>query len=145
MMNEFPERLSELMTDNKTPKEQIAYICGTETDTVRRWLKGDRLITLKHLLPIVEFFNCSFDYILGRSDHILNFTPQACPPFYEQIQEVLKICGKTKYKMKRDIQIYDSYYTNWKSGKSPHILTLNKIADYLGCTVDNLVGREKIE
>ena len=145
MKIEFSERLLELMSENNVTKEQIAKICGTDVDTVRRWIKGDRLITLKHLLPIVEYFQCSFDYILGRTDKFLNFVPQICPPFCEVIEKVIKICGKTKYQLKKDIRIYDSYYTNWKNGKSPHILTLTKIADYLGCSVDNLVGRESFK
>ena len=135
----------DLMTEYNVTKEQLASICNVDIDSVRKWLNGERLITLRHLLPIVEHFNCSFNYILGKTLKFLEFIPQKCPPFHEHIDFVIKQCRKTKKNLKNDINIYYSFYTNWKKGKSPHVLTLIKIADYLGCTVDNLVGREKIE
>lgn len=35
-----------------------------------------------------------------------------------------------------------SYFTNWKEGKSPNLLTLIVLADYFDVTIDYLVGRD---
>ena len=55
----------------------------------------------------------------------------------------MKEKGVTRYRLVKDLPIYDGYFTNWKKGKSPNILTLILLADYLDVTIDYLVGREK--
>ena len=42
----------------------------------------------------------------------------------------------------RRINADDGYFTNWKKGKSPDILTLILLADYLDVTIDHLAGRD---
>jgi transcriptional regulator with XRE-family HTH domain len=47
----------------------------------------------------------------------------------------------TRYNLVKNTNIYDSYFSNWKNGSDVNILTLIRLADYLDCSIDYLVGR----
>ncbi len=78
-----------------------------------------------------------------RTEIYLDYRPQAMPPFFDQLRAVMAEKGATRYALVKALPIYDSYFTNWKHGKSPNLLTLILLADYLDVTVDHLVGRDR--
>ncbi len=73
----------------------------------------------------------------------MNYTPKPVPNFYGRLREIMGEKGVSRYKLVKDNKIYDSYFSNWKNGANPHILTLIMLADYLDCTIDYLVGRDR--
>lgn len=78
----------------------------------------------------------------GRTDTELGYKAQPLPPFFDRLKFVMNEKKISRYKVVSDLPVYDSYFTNWKQGKSPNILTLIMLADYLEVTIDYLVGRE---
>ena len=98
---------------------------------------------LSQLAKVADYFHCSLDFLAGRSDVVLDYQVREMPPFYDSLRAVMAEKGVTRYKLVKDLPIYDGYFTNWKKGKSPNILTLIMLADYLDVTIDYLVGREK--
>lgn len=137
------ERLSELMVDNGIKSDQLGKKLGVSGQTVRAWCDGVQQISLVNLIKIAEFFNCSIDYLVGRTEKFLDFTPKECPSFYERFREILKEKGISRYRMAKESRIKDSYFTTWQNGSDPHILSLIEVADYLDITIDYLVGRER--
>lgn len=64
---------------------------------------------------------------------------------YEIFEQLIQKKGLTSYKVAKDAGVTQTALSNWKSGKStPTTKTLQKIADYLGVTIDYLMtGEEK--
>ena len=141
--NVFHERLTELMIEKGVNTVSLAAAIGVSDETVRRWKNGERDILLSQLVKLADYFQYSLDFLTGSSDSVLDYQVSEMPPFYDSLRAVMAEKGVTRYKLVKDLPIYDGYFTNWKKGKSPNILTLIMLADYLDVTIDYLVGREK--
>lgn len=62
---------------------------------------------------------------------------------YEIYEHLLALKGLTSYQVSKATGISQSTFTNWKKGASaPKADKLSKIADYLGVSVDYLMGKE---
>ena len=141
--NAFHERLSELMIEKGVNTVSLSAAIGVSDETVRRWKNGQRDILLSQLVKLADYFQCSLDFLAGRSDCAMDHQVREIPPFYDRLRAVMAEKGVTRYRLVKELPIYDGYFTNWKKGKSPNILTLIMLADYLDVTIDYLVGREK--
>ena len=139
----FADRLAELMAEHALTTVSLGAALGVSDETVRRWRKGERSILLPQLVRLADYFHCSLDFLAGRTETYLDYRPQAMPPFFDQLRAVMAEKGATRYALVKALPIYDSYFTNWKHGKSPNLLTLILLADYLDVTVDRLVGRDR--
>ena len=139
----FADRLAELMAEHALTTVSLGAALGVSDETVRRWRQGERSILLPQLVRLADYFHCSFDFLAGRTETYLDYRPQAMPPFFDQLRAVMAEKGATRYALVKALPIYDSYFTNWKHGKSPNLLTLILLADYLDVTVDHLVGRDR--
>ena len=60
--------------------------------------------------------------------------------FYEKLLELCKLRGVTPTEVTRQIGVNKSNVTYWKNGSIPKATTMNKIANYFGCTVEYLLG-----
>ena len=140
--NVFHERLTELMIEKGVNTVSLASAVGVSDETVRRWKNGERDILLSQLVKLADYFQCSLDFLAGRSDTALDYQVMEMPLFYDSLRAVMKEKGVTRYRLVKDLPIYDGYFTNWKKGKSPNILTLILLANYLDVSIDYLVGRE---
>lgn len=139
----FGERLSELMTENGNMNcRQLGENIEVSDETIRAWKKGIHYITLIPLIKLADYFKCSIEYLIGRSDDGTMIIPKKCPPFYQRLREVMKEKSKTSYMANNDEAIFYSNLTKWKKGISPNVAKVIAIADYLGVTVDYLIGRD---
>ncbi len=138
----FSERLSELMDEREIASEQLAEKVGVIPDAVRRWKRGAASIMLKHLINVCDTLNCSLDFIAGRTETILDFTPKPCPPFYPRLRQVMQQQNISRNSIVKKAGIRDYSFIVWKRGGEPKLETLIQLADYIGCTLDYLVGRE---
>ena len=61
----------------------------------------------------------------------------------ERVLQIIKEYGDTEYRVARDTGISMSLFSQWKKKPSSNIYSskLVLIADYLGCSVDYLLGR----
>lgn len=79
----FSERLKELMIEQGfTTVESLSKQLAVSDETVRLWRNGRRYISLSQLIKLADYLNCSIDYLVGRSDTRLDFTPKSCPFFF---------------------------------------------------------------
>ena len=138
----FHERLSELMIEKGVNTVSLATAIGVSDETVRRWRNGQRDILLSQLVKLADYFQCSLDFLAGRSDTVLDYQVREMPPFYDSLRAVMAEKGVSRYRLVKELPVYDGYFTNWKKGKNPNILTLILLADYLDVTIDHLAGRD---
>lgn len=140
----FAERLKELMNERNLNAPALAKEIGANRTTISELLRGNYLPSTKHLIAIVEYFNCSADYLLG----LIEFPPeniqyQPVKPFAERLRLCLKESHKTEYRLQKDLNISDSLTYKWLHGNTqPTVDTLIKLSKYFGFHVDFILGRE---
>lgn len=65
---------------------------------------------------------------------------------YSNFEKILKQKKLSSYKVAKEAGVTQTSLSNWKNGKSvPSTTTLQKIADYLGVTVDCLMNGEETD
>lgn len=142
-LSKFNERLVELMEYKNIKSEQLAKEVGVTGSIVRRWTFNDTDIQLTNLLKVADFFRCSIEFLIGRADKILDFQPkQPVPNFNNAMRKALEYYGKTTYTVINETKIKGHHIHRWKNGSDPRLSSLIELSNYLGCTIDFLVGRE---
>ncbi len=68
-MSKFPERLKTLRESNNLLSKDFAKIMNVEPATITNWEKGNRFPKDDVLIKIADYFNCSIDYLFGRTDN----------------------------------------------------------------------------
>lgn len=66
----FPERLVLLMKQTNINKNRLAAISGVTSSTVSKWILHGQLPKPDVICTLADFFNCSVDYLTGRSNFI---------------------------------------------------------------------------
>ena len=104
----------------------------------------NRVPKLDNAIKIADYFKCSLDFLFGRTRFDENKKFCTCPPFDVQLKKVLKENGVSQNKLIRDLELSGGYVYAWfKLKRQPTMDILIRIADYLGVSLDYLVGREK--
>ena len=67
-MSKFPVRLRELLKKRELLNKDFAKIMRVEPATISNWEKGNRFPKDDTLIKIADYFDCSIDYLLGRTD-----------------------------------------------------------------------------
>ena len=138
------ESITELLNANNIDNKTFAEAMGVSCSTVSRWKNNLIHMRLSQIVKIADYFNCSLNFLVGRSDNLLDFQPQTCPPFYPYFRELLKKKNISRNQINKETRVKSSHFVDWKNGADPHILSLIELADYLDVTLDILVGREKL-
>ena len=139
----FVERLSELLTIANIKPTQLAKNLGVKSATITRYLSGIRKPRLEMLFKIADYFHCSIDFLLGRSDTGEHFDPLPLPDFKERFSFLLDFYKKSRYRLVKDTHIDESIIYDWQNGKfSPGIESLIVMADYFECSIEFILGRE---
>ncbi len=143
-MSKFGERLNELLLLNNISPEKLAAAVDVSLSTVYRWKNNETKLFLSNLIALANFFNCSIDFLLGRSEEIITFKPITdLPKFSLRLREIMKEKGISTYWLRKNTRYDGKYFQKWDNGSVPLALTLIELADIIDCTVDYLVGREK--
>lgn len=142
-MSKFVERLKELIFDTGKSANVISEEIGCGNATLSHYLTGRHIPTVEMAVKLAEYFHCSVEYLLGRTDknEIKNFKP--CPPFNEQLPIFCEKCKITRYKIRKETNISESVLRYWAQGKTkPSIFNLDLIAEKFDVTIDFILGRE---
>lgn len=67
-MSKFPIRLKELREEKGLLSKDFAKTMSVEPATITNWEKGNRFPKDDVLIKIADYFDCSIDYLLGRTD-----------------------------------------------------------------------------
>ena len=137
------ERLTELMEIKGVNGKALASGINVSTTAISNWTSGKGYFRLYNCIKIVNYFNCSVDFLVGRSATILDFTPKPCPPFYSHLRELMKNMGISRNEINLNTSVKSSHFVDWSKGKEPHIFPLIELADYMYISLDELIGRDK--
>ena len=138
----FAERLKEYMEEQKIKAPALAKAIGVNRTTVSELLRGKYLPSTSTFVAICEYFNCSADYILGLDDFPKRNKFAHAIPFAVTLRKCLKNAKKSQYRLQKDKNISRSQTYGWLYGKTiPTMDSIIILAEYLDCSVDELLGR----
>ncbi len=143
ILSKLPERLKELMFDKGINAPTLADILGIGHNTITRYLQGVSSPNFKIFVQLVEYFNCSADFLLGVEEQPFYekiFLP--VPSFSSQFRKVMKDLKITQYSLQKKTGISWNNFHKWLNGKSqPYPDSLMNLAKEMECSVDFLLGR----
>lgn len=64
-MNNFSEKLTDLMKENGISQNQLAKILNVKQQTISRYMNGTREPNIDTILAIAKYFEITTDYLLG--------------------------------------------------------------------------------
>jgi len=143
-LSKFSEVLDLLMFERELNITQLAEKVGIDATTIGRYLNAVYTPSVKNLVKIADFFQCTTDFLLGREpeNHTTVFYP--CPPFPEQLKILKEHFKCTWWHFYKTTQVSKSRFYEWKNGKhTPTLDCIIMLADGFGCTVDFIIGRTK--
>lgn len=144
ILSNFSERLAELMFDAGLNAPALAKILGCGSNSITRYLAKSNLPSVKSAVAMADYFGCSVDYLLGKSDDDSAKNFNVCPKFSQRLPELLKEFHSNKYKLEKGAKIPQSAIYNWQNGKTaPDLESIEKIAEFFKCSIDCVLGREK--
>jgi len=143
-LSKLPERLKELMEEAEISTPRLAEKLNLEHSVISKFLRGDRLPSAATLVMLADFFHCTTDYLMGRSNVLDERTFLTRPPFNEQLSFLLNYFHITKYRLEQDVGFAEVVVNRWHKGKyEPNLESLIRLADHFDCSVDFILGREK--
>ena len=121
---------------------QLAQMSNISKSALNDFLLDKSTPSFNAFLKLLNFFNCSADYLLGREDILHDEKFYEALPFHVRLRQILNDYKISQEQLKRDLHVSGSVVYKWISGKSkPSMHTLILLADYFDCSVDYLIGR----
>ena len=143
ILSKLPERLKILMVDRGVNAPKLAKTLGIGSNTITRYLQGVGTPNFEIFIKLVEYFNCSADFLLGvetQPFYTKNFRP--LPEFAQHFREVMAEYNITQYALHKKTGISWNNFHKWLRGERlPYANSLLKLASAMGCSVDVLLGR----
>lgn len=140
----FGERLKEYMFYGGLNSVSLSKEIGVSRSTISELTRGAFLPSFKTFIKLIEYFNCSADYLLGLSNDSkenTNFKP--IKPFGERLRYLIENEHKSQYGLEKQEKISGSIVYDWLEGKYlPSIENLEKVAKYFDRSIDFILGRE---
>lgn len=137
----FIERLKELMLEKEINIFQLSKAINCDNQAIARWLQGRYFPRYYVLISLSNFFDCSIDFLLGRTLNEARYCCNKKSNFHERFSENLVKNNLTAYKISKICNISQSTITKWtKYGKMPETSTLILLANFFNCSVDYLLG-----
>jgi len=74
--NYLGERISQLRRSKSMTQEQLGLFLNVTAQAVSKWEKGDSLPDISLITKLADVFECTTDYLLGRSSNLQAMLPQ---------------------------------------------------------------------
>ena len=96
--------------------------------------------TVQSLLKLANYFNCSLEFLLGRTDKKEQFSNCREESFITRVQVLMKKEKTSFYNLAKKCNFSESLFSDWKRGAIPNLAKIVAIADYFFVSVDYLLG-----
>jgi len=138
-MNEFQERLYELLKDNNLNRLSLSKKIGINSRAVDDYFNRDFYPSIKTAKKMASYFDCSLDYLFGRSDEKRNNNKNK-RPFFDTFKSLLQDNKILMTHAMNEMGMRPYNYYRWQKGVFPKSVVLLQIADYFEVSIDFLVG-----
>ncbi len=141
-ISKFVERLKEIMIDRDKSAVDVIKELGLQRNTFYRYLRGEQMPSLRMAILLSNYFGCSIDYLIARSDDDGAFSPMPMLDFATRLKQLLEIFDTTKYQLSKHTLISESQIYHWQNGdNSPTLDSIVILADYFECSIEFILGR----
>lgn len=142
-LSDFGEKFEHILLEHETTVTEIEEKTGITHNSLYAYLGGKNFPSLSTAIKLATYFDCSLDYLLGRTDANYKYKRKDMPDFGIRLKELFETFGSNEYRLHKGTKISRSLTHAWLTGKSkPSIDNLIKIADFYGCSVDFVIGIE---
>ena len=143
-MKKFITIFEELLEENNLTIKSFAKIVGVYFSVFYAYKNKNYLPTVKIATVIANYFGCSLNFLMGLESDIDKIKYKKdfdISKFYPRYINLLESKNLKHFSLCKKIDLNVSSLLNWKSGKTPKMEPLIKIAKYFDCSIDYLVGR----
>ena len=142
-MSKFLETFDEILEERGLSLTELSKISNINISTLLNYPRSNP--TIITALKIVDYLHSSLDYFEQKIDYEnCEFDKNYKINFFENLDKARK---QQKIKVKtlcEETGIGESTYYDWKNGKLPRYENLITIANYLDCSIDELLGRHYV-
>lgn len=137
-------RIADLRLDNDLRQKDVAKILGVLENNYSKWERGITDIPLDKSNGLVNYYNCSFDYLFGLSNtnskelrqnidlHLLS----------KRLFELRKSKNLTQEQLSNSVGFHQRTYSHYEDGsRVPTSYKVYYIAVYYNVSLDYLVGK----
>lgn len=114
-------RLLELREEKKLTQDDVAKAINTSRTNIGRWEKGLNEPSSSLIVQLADFFQCSTDYLLGRSDDfgnvIINVPKSKTAELSPDGQELMSIFDSLAPEYQAQILEYARYFAERTKGE----------------------------
>ena len=143
-MSKLSERLKEYMEERDINQCNLAKATNIVRSNISEFLCEKHTPSYKNFVALLDFFNCSADYLLGLVDYPTEEPLHPVAPFGERLRFIMKTQKVKQKDLIENLPVSSSVLYKWLAGKSqPSTETLVRLANYFECSVDFLIGRIK--
>lgn len=121
---------------------ELSKALGIDPSIIRRTLNKVHDVKLKTLIALSDYFECTLDFLCGKSLDDTRVSAKVALPFGESLKTVMQEYNVKPLQLIKDTKINPSKYYYWLNGGEPMLTSLNMLAEYLGITLDELIGRK---
>lgn len=143
-MSKLSEQLTELINEDGYTQSSLAKAMGTPRAKISLYMSGKSVPDFKYLVALIEFFNCSADFLIGLKEEPKRENAyKPVPSFKLHLRNLFEQKSKSQYSFIKEKEISWNTLHGWLTGKSlPSIENLKKLASFFDCSVDYILGRE---
>ncbi|MGN1201325.1 MAG: helix-turn-helix domain-containing protein [Candidatus Caccovivens sp.] len=142
---DFDKRLFSHILGLKISNADLSRATGISTARISNFCNGKDMPSLTNALILCNYFKCSVDYLFGLSDEYIlivserRFNKDA---FLKSLEKLMKEQGISQREICKSVGLNKSCISNWKKGQKPTAKNLIKLANFLHCSMDDLLGFE---
>lgn len=142
ILSNFGDFINEHMLRQEISIFELSKRIGIDDFVISRWQKEKYMPSLDNLIKIADYFNVPIDFMLGLSESstLIRFEPPK--QFIDQLCSLMQEKQITAYHLAKECGIGRSGVSKWVHGhRMPSFENIVAVAQYLGCSVDYLIGR----
>ena len=140
----FGDNLKDLIDSKNIDAKTLRDKTNLSNAVIYDTLNDKKIPNIDSILKICKYFNCSIDYLLGRTDTFSNLALNEPLPFSNTFNKLLELNKTNINRVSNGTGIKTTNIYRWLNGLTkPSTDSLIKLADYFGCSVDYLVGIER--
>lgn len=138
----FRMRLIMIIAEKDMTKEAFAEAAHVNKEIITRATVYGIVPSIRSLIKIADFLNCSIPYLLGETDDKSFDAAKAPSDFHSRLEELKQEHGVRDCDILKTMSCPANSFAEWRRNKSiPSLQYLRQIADFFKVTIDYLLGR----
>lgn len=138
-MNDFQERLQELLEEHSLKRIHLAKIIEVSSTTINDYFNKNYYPRIDIAYKMANYFECSLNYLFGLTDTKEN-TNTNSKKFVINLDKLLQKNNISISKALNAMDMGEYDYYRWKNGQFPKTRNLIEIAKFFDVSVDYLIG-----